>query len=294
MTDRIESLRAFATVAGLGSFTAAGRSLGLSQSRVSKQVAALEHTLGHPLFRRTTRALALTEAGERMLAPAHAAVAAFDEALAALTERDPLATRLRISAPPNVALAWLLPMLTAFQARYPPIGIDARLSDARVDLARDGIDLAIRVGALGGARGRRVGTARRICVAAPGYLRIAGTPSTPADLAGHRCLTYALLEAGSVWAFASGEEVAVTGPFSANDPGALRLAAVAGLGIALSADWLFLDDLATGALVHVLPDAEPVQMPIHLLVRPGAPSPALTLLADFLADAIAADPLLAS
>jgi DNA-binding transcriptional LysR family regulator len=294
MSDRIEALRAFVTVAELGGFTAAGARLGLSQSRVSKQVASLERQLGEPLFRRTTRQLALTSAGERLLVSAQAAVVACDTALATLSRRDPLSGRLRISAPPNLALARLMPMLSAFQRRYPQIGIDARFSDARVDVARDGIDLAVRVGALGGARGRRVGTARRICVAAPDYLARAGTPRVPADLIDHACLTYALLEAGSVWAFNDGAEVRVTGPFSANDPQALRLAALAGTGVALSATWLFVDDLGAGLLRHVLPDHQPLDMPIHLVLRAGAPPPPLALLADFLADAIAADPLLAA
>lgn len=292
MSDPIDAMRAFASVAELGGFTAAGARLGLSQSRVSKQVAALERQVGEQLFRRTTRQLSLTAAGERLLPAALAAVAACDVALATLSSRDPLSGRLRISAPPNLALARLMPILSGFQRRYPQIAIDARFSDARVDLARDGIDLAVRVGALGGARGRRVGTARRICVAAPDYLARAGTPRAPADLTDHACLTYALLEAGSLWAFIDGAEVRVTGPFSANDPQALRLAALAGAGVALSATWLFVDDLAAGRLRRVLPDHQPLDMPIHLVARAGIASLALKLLADHLAEGIAADPLL--
>lgn len=294
MADRIDALRSFAAVAELGGFTAAAARLGSTQSAVSKQIARLECALATPLFRRTTRALSLTEAGEQLRRHAIGVLAAFDTALDAVAARDPLTGRVRVTAPPNLALARLMPMFAAFALRHPRIGIDARFSDGRVDLPRDGIDLAIRVGGLGGARGRRVGTARRMCVAAPAYLAEAGTPDTPAALTGHRCLTYALLDAGATWEFTGGEAVAVSGPFSADDPQALRLAAVAGLGIACSASWLFADDLAAGRLVRVLPEYEATAMPIHLILRAGAvPPPPLRMLADFLVEAIAADPLLA-
>jgi len=292
VADRIDQWRGFLAVAEARSVTAAARTLGISQSTLSKHLAALERRLGTALVHRTTRSLALSDAGERLVEAARNAVAAADAADAALSQRDPLAGRIRLTAPANLAHARLAPIFADFQRGWPQIGLDARYADARADLARDQIDLAVRVGALGDRRGARIGTARRILVAAPGYLAATGTPATVADLAHHRCLTYALLESGSVWEFTSGESVAVSGPFSANDPTALRLAALAGLGIALSATWMFVDDLADGRLVHVLPHATPRDMPIHLVLRQSTPPPRVSLFAEFLAARVAADPLL--
>jgi DNA-binding transcriptional LysR family regulator len=261
---------------------------------VSKRVAALETRAGAPLFRRSTRALSLTTRGERLLAEARAAIIAHEAAEGVLADRDPLAGRVRLTAPNNLALARIVPMLAAFQAEHPRIEIDARLADHKVDLAREGIDLAIRVGGQLGERGRRIGTARRILVAAPAYLARAGVPRDVADLTRHACLPYTLLEEGALWEFADGASVAVRGPFAANDPQALRLAALAGLGIVLSADWLFVDDLAAGRLVALLPDQAAKAMPIHLITRPaGVAPPHVRRLAEFIAEAFAADPLLA-
>lgn len=293
VADRIDLLRAFVAVAELGGFTAAGPRLGRGQSTVSKQVAALERALGMSLVERTTRAVRLTPAGQQLLGQARGVLAAFDRALDAVAGPDPLHVRLRVTAPPNLALARLMPALTGFQALHSTIAIDTRFADARLDLPREGVDLAVRVGGLGGARGLRVGTARRDCVAAPAYLDRTGRPATPAELTGHRCLTYALLDAGATWSWTSGDAVAVSGPFSADDPQALRHAALAGLGVAVSGNWMFADDLAAGRLERVLPDHEPTPMPIHLVLRAGAaPPPALKLLAEHLTAAIAADPLL--
>lgn len=294
MSDRIDQLHAFVAVAELRSFTAAARLLGATQSTVSKRIAALEVRSGTPLFRRSTRAIAVTAAGEALLPEARAVVAAFVEAERVLDRRDALAGRIRLTAPPTLARARLMPLIAAFQLDHPRIEIDACFADGRLDLAREGIDLAVRVGAQGGERGRRIGIARRMLVASPAYLEAAGVPREPADLTRHRCLTYSLLDDGQRWTFESEDAVTVRGPLAANDPDILRLAALAGLGIVLSACWLFVDDVASGRLVHVLPDHSPLSMPIHIITRPaGVPPPHVRKLADYLADAFAADPLLA-
>ncbi|TPG20851.1 LysR family transcriptional regulator [Sphingomonas koreensis] len=292
--DRIDRLRSFVRTADLGSFTAAAKSFRVTQSTVSKHVAAIERDVGAALFRRTTRSLVLTEAGATLIDPARAAIAAVEALERPLGDVDPLAGRIRLTAPPNLFLARMMPMLAAFRAAWPQVAIDARLHDDRVDLAREEIDLAVRVGALGAAQGRRIGTARRILVAAPDYLARAGTPRAPADLADHQCLSYALLESGGSWRFEDGSVVSVSGGFSANDPSALRLAALAGMGIVQSAAWMFEGDLASGALIRVLPDTAPPDMPIHLVLRSGAPpAPRIGLFADFLAEHFARDALLA-
>jgi LysR family transcriptional regulator for bpeEF and oprC len=295
MAIGIDHLRSFVRTAELGSFTAAARALATTQSTVSKRIAAIERDIGDALFRRTTRSLVLTEPGLVLLARARAAIAAIESVSQPLRDIDPLAGRIRLTAPSNLVCARIMPMLAAFRARWPQVAIDARLRDDRVDLDREEIDLAVRVGALGDAVGRRIGTARRILVAAPGYLSRAGRPEAPADLAHHDCLTYSLLESGSDWRFDDGSLVSVSGGFSTNDPSALRLAALAGMGIVQSAAWMFEDDLASGALVRVLPHVAPADMPIHLVRRVASPaSPRIDLLSDWLAAGFAADPLLAA
>lgn len=294
MSDRIEQLQAFVAVADLGSFTAAADVLGIAQSSVSKRIRAIEDRGGALLFRRTTRRLSLTPAGMALLPQARAAIAAFAAAEGAMAALDGVAGRIRITAPPTLVRARLMAMLADFQLAHPGVAIDAQLADGKLDLAREGIDLAVRVGGGAGERGRIVGTARRMLVAAPAYAAAHGLPQTVAELARHRCLTYSLLDDGQRWEFADGQSVAVSGPLAASDPDALRIAALKGLGIAASADWLFLDDLAAGRLVPVLPQAGLRAMPIQIIQRPGAvPRAAVRALADHLAQAIGADPLLA-
>lgn len=296
MSDIATWMQTFVTVADKGNFSAAARTLALSQSALSKHVAALEGHLRTRLFNRTTRSLSLTTDGARFYEAARSALEAIEIAQHSVAQGHEMAGIIRMTAPLTLAESRIIPMLTDFLASNPRIEIDFSASDHALNLITDSLDLAIRVGAPADNRlvARRMGLARRVMVAAPAYLDRAGRPRTPGDLTSHSCLAYSLHSAGAKWHFEGGTSVEINGNFRADSPNALRTAALAGLGIALNARWLFENDIAAGALEIVLADTVPVAMPIHVVLPPGRFVAARTrALIDFLSDRFAQDPLLA-
>lgn len=289
-------MKSFAAVTDAGSFSAAASRLGSSQSTLSKHVAALEAHLKTRLFNRTTRSLTLTTDGARFYEKALSALDAVESAEASVGLAGGAEGTLRITAPLTLAESRLIPMLTRFMMENPRIEIDFTASDHALNLVADNLDMAIRVGQMADSRliARRVGVARRIVVASPAYLDHAGRPCRPADLVNHKCISYSLLGTGSRWTFEDGASVDISGSFRADSPNLVRAAAIAGLGIAVNARWLFEDAIAAGQLEHVLPDYEPVHMPIHIVLPPGRYVPARTRsLVDFLSREFARDTLLA-
>jgi len=204
--DRLTGLIAFARAASLGSYTAAARALGISPSAVSKSVQRLEQQLGLSLFTRTTRSLTLTAEGrdlhERALRLLREAEDIEQAVLAAKAE--PSGT-LRVAAPLPLGAYVLGPHLARLKARYPRLSVDLRLGDEYVDLVREGIDVAIRVGELADSRliSRRL-AAHRVCAyASPAYLAARGTPRHPDELAGHDCVNLRFQNSGQLlrWPF---------------------------------------------------------------------------------------------
>ncbi|WP_375395982.1 LysR family transcriptional regulator [uncultured Sphingomonas sp.] len=274
-----EAWAIFATVVEHHSFSAAADTLGLSKATVSKAVSRLEAHLGTSLFHRTSRRLALTEAGRplaeqaaRILAEARAA-----EEQAQDGARLP-AGRIRVAAPMSFGVVNVAPLLAEFLAEHPGIEIELHLSDARIDIVAEGFDVALRIAALPDSSLR----ARRLCgivghvVGAPGYLDRHGTPTHPADLARHRLLGYTNVT--GPWRFAGpdGAEVFVkaSGPLSANSGEAILPALLMGLGIARLPDFILGDHLTSGALVEILPDWRPAEVGLHLLTPPSPLRPA--------------------
>lgn len=297
MNDLTGWMRTFIMVADAASFSRAAARLELPQSTVSRQVGALERHLGAALLKRTTRSIALTSEGQAYYEAALRALAAIDEAEAAVGLHGALSGQVRLTVPLTLAQSRVIAMLGAFQRQQPRIEIDLRLSDHALNLVSDNLDFAIRVGAIGDSRqiARRIGTARRVMVAAPAYLAEFGVPREPSDLAAHNCLSYSLLSTGNKWTLGKGEAIEVGGTFRADSPDALRAAALAGIGIAVNACWLFEEDLASGRLIEVLPEHRPADMPIHIVMPPGRYVAArVRALADHLIAAFAADPLLRS
>ena len=195
MLDRLTALEVFAKVAAMGSLSAAGRDLGMSQTMVTKHLAALETRLGVKLFHRTTRHLSITEAGrnyletsERILADVEAA----DAAVAA--DRVEPRGLLRLNVPVAFGTRQIAPLLCEFTRRNPLVTVELGLNDRQVDLADEGWDLAIRIGILGDSSliARRIASCKTIVCAAPSYLAARGTPRTLASLAEHNCLGYTL------------------------------------------------------------------------------------------------------
>lgn len=284
----LEAWAIFAAVVEHRSFSAAAEAIGLSKATVSKAVARLEGQLGQSLFHRTSRRLALTEAG-RPLADHAARIMA--EALAAEeAARDGASApvgRIRLAAPMSFGITSVAPLLAGFLAAHPGIEIDLALSDARVDIVAEGFDIALRIADLpdSSLRGRRLCGIATHVVASPAYLATAGTPTHPGDLSAHRLLGYA--NAAGPWRFrdAAGVEVSVTasGPLTANSGEALVPALLADLGIARLPGFIVGRHLAAGALVEVLPAWRMATIGLHLLTPPSPLRPArVEALIDFL------------
>jgi len=275
----LEAWAIFAAVADAGSFSGAAERLGLSKATVSKAVARLEAEIGQALFHRTSRRIALTEAGRPLSIRAAAMLAEARGAQeAALDAAACPAGRVRVAAPMSFGVKRVAPLLAAFLIDHPHVEIALDLSDARVDIVAEGFDLALRIAVLPDSSLR----ARRLCgiptrlVASPAYLAAAGRPGHPDALEGHALLGYA--NADPVWRFEGpgGVRAAVraSGPLSANSGEALVPALVAGLGIARLPDFIAGDALADGRLEEVLPDWTFAPVALHLLTPPSPLRPA--------------------
>src|SRR5664279_6383261 len=195
MLDRLTGLEVFAKVADAGSLSAAGRALGMSQTMVTKHIAALEARLGVKLFHRNTRRLSITEAGRNYLEASERILADIEAAEAAVTaDRVEARGLLRLNAPVAFGARQIAPLLSEFAQRHPQVTVELGLNDRLVDLAEEGWDLAIRIGNLSDSSliARRIAPCRIVVCAAPSYLKTHGTPLTVASLAEHNCLGYTL------------------------------------------------------------------------------------------------------
>jgi DNA-binding transcriptional LysR family regulator len=291
MLDRLASLQVFGRVATLGSFSAAARDLRLSQSMVTKHVAALEARLGVRLFHRTTRKVTITDAGRVYLEAATRALGDLEAAEAALSaERVEARGLLRVNAPVSFGARWVAPLLPDFARLHPRVVIELGLNDRYVDLAEEGWDLAIRIGHMPDSSlvARRLAVCRAAVCASPAYLRAHGAPRTIADLAAHNCLGYTLARqtGAGVWAFgARGEAtVKVSGNLRANNGDALRAAAIAGQGVIYQPSFFVAEDLRDGALVALDLDQPPMDIGgIHAVYLPDhSPTAKVRVFIDFL------------
>lgn len=292
--DRIDALRVFINVAELGSFSAAAEECQVKQSTASKWIAELESEFGATMIQRTTRSLRLTEAGQRFLHQARGVLAAYEGMKLDFEERSSeLTGSLRLTVPVVFGRLCLLSELSAFLTQHLKVGAEIVLSDRYVNLIDEGFDLAVRIGAPQDSTvvGRKLRDGRRVLVAAPGYLQCGVSLDTPSELREHECLLHGGEAAKESWKFRRAGEpwkrVKVGGRVRSNNSWMTLELARAGLGIALLADWLVQDDLATGALVELLPQFESSPAPIYLLSPPGRfPSRAVRALSDHLAAAL--------
>ncbi|MEZ5658148.1 MAG: LysR family transcriptional regulator [Burkholderiaceae bacterium] len=258
--DIVDQLRAFVATARTGSFTGGADQLGVSNRLTSKYVAELEGRLAVRLFQRTTRRLGLTPAGEDLLARAPALLDELDALLTDVAEAPQgLTGTLRISSPINFGDAYVTPMLGRFAQAHPGLALDVRFDDRYVDLARDGIDLAFRIGGFDQStlKVRRLGSLLSVLVASPAYLAEHGAPNAPADLAHHICIVDTNRRDARRWVFkkaGSRREANVQGRFLVNSARAATALALQGLGITYVPRFVLDGALESGALVRLLPD----------------------------------------
>jgi DNA-binding transcriptional LysR family regulator len=286
-----EGLAIFAKVVEMRSFAAAAAELALSKATVSKAVSRLEERLGARLFNRTSRRLALTDAGHKLSERAARLLldgeAAENEALAQSVAPRGL---VRLAVPMTFGVKAVAPILPKFLAQYPEVAIELHLSDAMVDLIGEGFDAGLRIASLPDSSliARRLCPMPRYTVASSAYLERHGRPTHPMHLAQHQCLGYTYLSTPNVWHYtnAAGEQVSVrpAGPLRVNNGEALMPALLAGLGIADLPDFIVGDALASGEVEIILKDWKQTEGSVHLVTPPGGPRPArVEVLAEFLA-----------
>jgi len=255
-------LAAFVALAETGSFVAAARRLGRDPTAISRRVQGLERRLGVRLAERSTRRVALTEAGGAFLErlrPLLEDLRAAESEASALAKGEPRG-RLRIALPSAFGRLWIAPSLSKFLALHPGVTLEAQFSNAYVDMVGEGFDLAVRLGSLPDSRlvARKVAERHRLLCAAPAYLAEHGAPQTPADLVRHSCLRFTDKPNPHVWEFVAGngdlQVVPISGPFASDDAEALVQAGVAGAGVVYATDWLVGRELVDGRLIRLLED----------------------------------------
>ena len=282
--DRIDSVAVFAEVAERGSFSGAAKHLNRSAAAVTRAVAELETRLGVRLLNRTTRAVSVTEAGQRFLVGARRVLADLAEIeQGAVGQGQVPRGELRITAPIVFGRRHVLPLVTDFLAQYPEVSVRLALLDRPVDLVEDGLDVAVRIGTLAdtSAIAVCVGELRRIAVASSGYLKRRGRPKSPADLAGHDVIAFAGIDRVERWRFAGGVEVRIKPRLIVNTAEAAIDAAVAGFGITRVLSYQAVDALADKSLVRLLREQEAGVTPVHVVYPEGRhPPPKLRAFLD--------------
>lgn len=286
----LQNLVVFTTVVESGGFTAAARKLGLRKSSVSRRVAQLEERLGVQLLQRTTRKLRLTDVGKEYYRRCARALAEMREAEEMVVQtRESPRGMLRVTTTQPLGETTLGPIVSAFLERYPGVEIDVQLSDRRVDLIADNIDVAIRLGSLdesSSLTSRSLGHVRTCYCASPEYLDIHGPPETPKDLGEHACLIIGDGAAPVEWPFVQAGSrivVPVRGRMRTSSIWLAYQAVLSGRGIARLPRPLVARDIAAGRVVPVLDAFTPPSLPIHAVYHGRrASSPLLALFLDLL------------
>ncbi|HWY26224.1 MAG TPA: LysR family transcriptional regulator [Nevskia sp.] len=292
--DRFLLMHSFARAVETGSFSAVARELGTGQPNVSRHIAALEQHLGARLLHRSTRRLSLTPEGERYYTETRRVLDAVAEAESNARGEDSPRGLLRVACPTVLGRTHLLPLVKPLLQRYPELDLDLQIGDRFIDLVEEGVDLAIRIGALkdSALKARRIGAAERVCVASPSYLARHPAPRTPEDLPQHNCIVYTLSSSGNAWSFRD-REVAVGGRFRVNSPDGARSAVLDGIGIAYTPVWLFEDALRDGRVQALLPGLSGPPTPIHIVYSAKRLLPRrAAVFMDFIAEAFGREPML--
>jgi DNA-binding transcriptional LysR family regulator len=280
--DRIEAMTVFAAVVDAGGFAAAARRLRLSPPAVTRAVAALESRLGVRLLNRTTRRVSLTEPGARFLETARRLLAELDaaEKSAAGAAAEPMG-ELFLTAPVTFGRLHVTPVVGDFLAAHPGVTARLLLVDRTVGLVEEGVDAAVRIGALpdSSLQARKVGEVRRQVVASRAYLRRRGTPHDPRELAAHDVIAFSGIGSGRDWRFGAGRErlsVTVAPRLEVNDAAAAIALAERGDGLTRVLSYQAAASLAARRLVPVLEAFAPPPLPVQLVHPAGRFLPAKT------------------
>jgi DNA-binding transcriptional LysR family regulator len=293
--DDLPGLLAFERIVALGSLTAAAGDLGLSLAVVSKRLASFEQRMGVRLINRSTRRLAVTDAGELLYAHAVRVATELAHAQDALArQRREVSGLLKITAPHSFGRRRLVPLLAQFSVQHPQLRIQLQLSDEVLDLIAGGFDLAIRYGELrdSGMVARELVQNRRILCASPDYLRHHGQPQRLADLARHRCIVTGAPPL-TEWRFSNRRSgpIRINGHIICNDGEAAHAMALEGMGIVLKSIWDVADDLKSERLVQILPKHAVSAAPINAVYLRGHNRvPRVRAFIDFLGNRFARAP----
>ena len=294
----LERMRTFVRVAERGSLSAVARELRVGQSTITRHLRELEEAVGVPLLSRTTRRVTVTDEGSRYYANSVQILRLVEQAGdEARGTRGASAGTIRVSCTAAFGVLHASRLIFAFQDRYPDIGVDLSLTDERVDLVREGVDIALRLGPLtdSSMKLRALGQSRRLLVAAPDYLAERGRPATPQDLSGHEGIRMSNIMGSDTLALQGpgGERYSVPfgGRFRVDHGLAAREALVSGRGIAPAHQWLVDDLLSTGRLEAILPGYLLPPVPLSMLIVPERAGIArVRLLVEFLAEQIGGIP----
>ena len=295
--DRLDAIALFTKVVETGSFSEAGRQTGRSPASASRQIKALEEWIGGRLFTRTTRKITLTEIGRSYYQRVRHILVDLEEAqvIAAGMQDYPTGV-IQITAPASME-----PHLTVaaadFMARWPGVEFIFSYTDQLIDLVKEGLDMAVRIGRLADSslKARKIGQTKRFICANPIYLQKFGTPERAEDLEDLCCLTFRASPGPNIWQFRRGEEtvdIRAEGRFRANSGVALLHAARLGLGIILVPEWLAGPDIKKGNLVPILEKEtlNPATTPIYVVhAYEKFVPPKVRVFGDFLAERFKGD-----
>lgn len=294
----LERMRTFVRVAERGNLSVVARELGVGQSTVTRHVQELEDAVGVPLLSRTTRRVTLTEEGSGYYTNCVQILRLTDRSVEeARTSRSALAGSIRISCTAALGVLQISKSIFAFQDLHPDVAIDLSLTDERIDLVQEGVDMAFRLGPLtdSSMKLRALGESRRLLVASPDYLARHGRPTVPQELVGHKAIRMSNVAGSDVLDLqgsdGSRHSVSFDGNFRVDHGLGAREALIAGRGIAPAHHWLVDDLLRQGRLETVLPDYSPPSVPLSLLIVPERSGIArVRLLVEFLSVRVSAMP----
>lgn len=270
--DRLSTYVMFQAVADGGSFSLAARRLGVSPQAVSRGIAALEQSLGVTLFHRSTRAVALTAQGAALLPRIARVLSDLAEAeLSVSGARIEPAGQLHVTAPVTFGQLHVLPVVIRLLADHPRLDIRLALFDRNVRIVEEGIDVAVRIGALADSSLRAIplGAVNQMLVASPAYVAAHGMPATPADLSAHTLIASTGPRGAGEWRFDGRPDTDLRARFSVNSVAAALAAAEAGVGIANLLSYQVARSLREGRLVEVLAPVKAEPLPVHLLFEAG-------------------------